>query len=329
MLDFRERDPLRTLPTPTRPFAGRESSHGLTPSQLRLTWMRTRRSVEVVRALAAGKVSRADGAALPYTWSDATGLQKEVVHDIWDRHARLGAWGSITDGRAVLRRLRGADASGYGAGHPGGGRRTTTSTSTYKKGDLCGMVASQVSLPPPGAVGLPLDALSPTAAPYLANFDKRMLEDPKEVDWERYHALKSYSDPGWKDKSTRLTLAMRMMQAGMVSYVTEIKHVVGLFCVAKDVSDDGKDVLKSRLIWDARKVNVLFRRPPWTPLGSPSVLSELDLSDDILDGRTLGSFQGDVPDWFYRLRWPEALAQYFTLDGGGARRALLLRSGPE
>ena len=167
---------------------------------------------------------------------------------------------------------------------------------------------------PPGAAGLPLVYLSVTAAPYLTGFESRMLEDPKEVDWERYDSIKSYSDPGWKDRHTRMSLAMRMMQAGMVQYVKEIKHTVGLFCVAKDVSDDGLKVTKSHLIWDARKVNLLFRRPPWTPLGSPSALSELELTEDILDGRVLGSFQGDVPEWFYRLRWTEGLAEYFALE---------------
>ena len=243
------------------------------------------------------------------SWNEATGLQKKVVQDIWDRHARLGAWGSISDGRAVLRRLRGSDSSGYGVGGSCGSRATSTTTPVFKKGDLCRMVADQVSLPPPGAAGLSLMDLSVTAAPYLASFESRMLEDPKEVDWERYEGIKSYSDQGWKDRHTRLTLAMRMMQAGMVQYVTEVKHTVGLFCVAKDVSEDGREVTKSRLIWDARKVNLLFRRPPWTPLGSPSALAELELTSDILNGKVLGSFQGDVPDWFYRLRWTEGLAE--------------------
>eukprot|EP00959_Pyramimonas_sp_CCMP1952_P334864 7012460-Pyramimonas_sp.AAC.1 len=58
-----------------------------------------------------------------------------------------------------------------------------------------------------------------------------------------------------------------MMRAGMVQYVKEVKHAVGLFCVAKDVSEDGRDVIKSRLIWDARKVNPLFSATTVDPAG--------------------------------------------------------------
>ena len=61
-------------------------------------------------------------------------------------------------------------------------------------------------------------------------------------------------------------------------------------------------------------MNMRFREPPWTPLGSPSSLARLDLSPDILGGRVFCSFQGDVPDWFYRLRWPSSLAEYFVLE---------------
>ena len=58
---------------------------------------------------------------------------------------------------------------------------------------------------PPGAAGLPLERPLTTAAPHLANFENRMPEDLKEAGWERYRALKSYSDPGWQTE-TRASL---------------------------------------------------------------------------------------------------------------------------
>ena len=75
-------------------------------------------------------------------------LQKSIVHDMWDRHATMAAWGSINDGTAVLRRRRGADAPGYGRASATSRKRVNSTC--IRKGDLCAMVASPVSVPPPG-----------------------------------------------------------------------------------------------------------------------------------------------------------------------------------
>lgn len=81
-------------------------------------------------------------------WEDATSPQKSIVHDMWDRHATMAAWGSINDGTAVLRRRRGADAPGYGRASATSRKRVNSTC--IRKGDLCAMVASPVSVPPPG-----------------------------------------------------------------------------------------------------------------------------------------------------------------------------------
>ena len=136
-----------------------------------------------------------------------------------------------------------------------------------------------------------------------------------EVDWEKYEATKSYSDPSLRNKAEKLDLLGRMYQAGMLTYVQSVREKVGLFTAAKDVEPDSGQVLKSRLIWDCRKVNVLFQDPPWVPLGSPSGLALLQLDETVLRGRRLFSFQGDVPDWFYRLHWGSELAEFFVVEG--------------
>ena len=130
--------------------------------------------------------------------------------------------------------------------------------------------ACQVSLPSPGTTPLRVQDLSACAGSYIDSYEKLMIKSSGEVDWERYEATKSYSDPALRSKSERLELLSRMYQAGMLDYVKEVKEKVGLFTVAKDVDPDSGAVLKSRLIWDCRKVNILFPDPPWIPLGSPA-----------------------------------------------------------
>eukprot|EP00959_Pyramimonas_sp_CCMP1952_P157887 3301603-Pyramimonas_sp.AAC.1 len=127
-MGFRERDPPRSLPTPTGPLAARGPSSVLSADQLRLTWLRTCRAVRALRSLAAGRVGAAEGAAVPTSRGrgGATGLQRKVVYDIWDRHARPGARGaSATRGASPL---AGADCSGYAAGGGRGMKQTTSST---------------------------------------------------------------------------------------------------------------------------------------------------------------------------------------------------------
>eukprot|EP00959_Pyramimonas_sp_CCMP1952_P170661 3566482-Pyramimonas_sp.AAC.1 len=108
-----------------------------------------------------------------------------------------------------------------------------------------------------------------------------MLRDDDEVDWVRYQQTKSYSDPGRRARSNRLALTLRMWEAGMLSFVDEVKEHAGVFTVVKSLEEGSMtDVKASRLAWDCRRLNLRFRRLPWTGLGSPSALSSLDLSPE-------------------------------------------------
>eukprot|EP00972_Heterocapsa_arctica_P066243 9772004-Heterocapsa_arctica.AAC.1 len=40
-------------------------------------------------------------------WKQCTGLQLEIISEIWRRHAVRAEWGSINDGKAVSDRLSG------------------------------------------------------------------------------------------------------------------------------------------------------------------------------------------------------------------------------
>ena len=60
-------------------------------------------------------------------------------------------------------------------------------------------------------------------------------------------------------------------------------------------------------------MNLKFKKAPGVPLGSPAGLGLLELSPSMLQGRTIGTFQGDVPDMFYRIAVPDELAPWFVL----------------
>ena len=324
-MDPRERDPLRTLPPLPFPLTTRRASGGLTSGSLRVTWRRTARTIAAIKSMATGCANgwlspaplKAEEEAKE-RWTSSSPLQRKIISDIWDRHAKRAGWGNINDGQAALSRLRETAGSGYFSTT----RRLTTSKAaspsevkTFKKGDLCPLHAEQVSLPSPGTVPLRVQDLSCCAGSYIDSCQTLMIRSAGEVDWEKYESTKSYSDPALRSKTEKLELLSRMYQAGMLTYVKEVKEKVGLFTVAKDIDPVSGQVLKSRLIWDCRKVNILFHDPPWVPLGSPAGLALLELDEMILRGRRLFSFQGDVPDWFYRLHWGSELAEFFVVEG--------------
>ena len=317
-MEVRERDPLRSLPQLPFPLDRRRSSAGLGPTALRVTWRRTTRTIAAVRSMAVGCMRGwqspgplGTNCAKSKDWEKASPLQKQIISDIWDRHAARAEWGTISDGRTALSRLSGATGSGYFSTTR---MKATSNTSIYKKGDLCPLVAEKVSLPNPGTRQLIVRDLSTCAGHYIEHFQRLMIKGSGEVDWERYDNTKSYTDPALRSKTERLKLVTRMCQAGMIEYVKEVREHVGLFTVAKDVDPTSGEVSKSRLIWDCRRVNLLFQDPPWVPLGSPAGLALLELDEAVLRGRRLFSFQGDVPDWFYRLRWGSELAEYFVVE---------------
>ena len=146
-----------------------------------------------------------------------------------------------------------------------------------KKGDLCKMVADEVSVPAAGTKGLKVADLSPAALPYLQDVEGLMLRAPDEADWVKYEATSSFTDAGWKKAPNRNKLGLKMWQAGMLVYTKEVKEKVGIFTVVKTMAEGSTTgVAKSRLAWDCRRLNLRFRRPPWTDLGSPSAMAAVD-----------------------------------------------------
>ena len=50
-------------------------------------------------------------------------------------------------------------------------------------------------------------------------------------------------------------------------------------------------------------------------MGSPATLANLELSEEVLAGRTVATAVGDAPDWYYRIAMPEQVRGAFTFEG--------------
>ena len=83
-----------------------------------------------------------------------------------------------------------------------------------------------------------------------------------------------------------------------------------------------------RLIFDLRRVNLLFRAPPYVALSGPSRLAGLDWRE-IPDDYEFQIATGDVPNWFYMLGIPAELSELFALRRVTTKelRAVLVQRG--
>ena len=59
--------------------------------------------------------------------------------------------------------------------------------------------------------------------------------------------------------------------------------------------------------------------PPFCNLANAANFAYIDLSSDVLRGGRLISWQGDIPNFFYKLRIPHGLSEFFCLEGVTAK----------
>ena len=123
-----------------------------------------------------------------------------------------------------------------------------------------------------------------------------------------------YQDPYFATREGKRGLAKRLWEANMVRFCRRRRGpTVRCFCVVKKLDSQGVPIL--RLIMDLRGTNDHFVDPPYTSLANGAGFGFVDLSSDILQGRRLTSFAGDIPDYFYRLEIIEGLSEFFCLAG--------------
>ena len=245
-------------------------------------------------------------------WTEATPLQRRLLLRIWSLQAARSSWGNLRDGEVALGHLCRSGPSGYGRAGAGEKKKHNN----LDRGDMCPLVPGQVALPKPGSCPIDIRSLVPKLRAYLDDPIHTMTLDDGEVDWEKYNSITPYGAPELNNKQVRLDLAVRMWQGGMLEFVEDPTEYIKVFSVVKKTEGEGdQQQVTSRLVWDLRRASLRFRSPPWVSMGSPALIGHLDLAADLLADRKLFTFQGDVPDFFYKLALPSSLWKYFCLEG--------------
>ena len=175
-----------------------------------------------------------------------------------------------------------------------------------RRGDVCPLEVDKVAMPSGDQEPRPLVVISPTAARHLSCVEA-LLRDPKEVKEEE--AQPRHSDTALADNKVMLALAAKLWRSKMLRPIRTVKSYAGIFSVVKSVKPGGEIV--QRLIFDMRRGNQFWKKPPWTALGGASAIAWSDFSACTGD---LWIAAGDVPDYYHRLEVPEACSEYFALE---------------
>ena len=278
--------------------------------------LRTNRSVAAVRAMWDGNLSGlSPGLREDWNsdWLQATPQQKEIVKRIFDTHRGAQPPPMAPRGADALRRILGSSSSWYGEQTSAGDHLG----SPLPKGALCPLKVDEISVP--SGVGSPIDPRlhSSTIAGYYEKAMELMVRSPTAVNHERLRGIVSYNDPNLAKGNTWLLVAEKMWRGNMLAFTDSRASDVALFTVVKKMvpSSDGTWTTSSRLVWDERRTNELFNRPPRLPLGSASSFSHWDLASQAVGEESAhASLTGDLPDWFYRVQLPEVLRPYFVFS---------------
>ena len=206
--------------------------------------------------------------------------------------------------------------------------REDTGYSAVSVGGLCAYRRGDVSLPgdQTDAPQLADDLLPPLERSQLESFSDCMLlgaEERGALCDDISSFANCYHDPGFNCPQTWACFVCELYRASVIRFTETPRVSLGVFFVSKKSG-------KLRMIFDARRSNLLFKSPPRTTLGSIEALSRLDLTP-AEPGGSADRFlvaQEDVRDIFYRAfleigisvqREPKGLYQ-----GSNSRPAVLL-----
>ena len=313
MAHARVRDPLLAAPLLPEPRGGGHSS-GRCRSRaagVRRATARANTTIRILKGLAVGDLRGTEtehdefGAAA--AWESAGAPAREVSERVALAHKIAEDTGLYSsDLESAVVRLTQASVMDYagpalavGAGDP-------------PKGEIVPLSAGIASLPPAGTTAAELTQISPKALSAFSGFASTMLVPSDTLDMEEIARTRVYEDASLKNASRKVEFAADLFEAGMLSFTHRRVCAVSVFFVVKQREPAG---LRLRPVWDCRRVNKFFVKPPAISLGGPQVLSRLELSPEIVQGRRLESCWGDVPDFFHRCATPPVVWPYFVLDG--------------
>ena len=183
------------------------------------------------------------------------------------------------------------------------------------KGDMIPSVVEEIALPAPGSKPVPISLLSPKARGWMEK-PMTMLATQEEVT-ENLQKVpdKPYVDENLNSPKKMLALGARMAKANMLRGVKVRRGGVGLFTVVKKVTvdTDGSVTNVQRLIFDQRRDNAYWKKPPWAGLASPSAMAMIDVSEEWNENMIFQVGSGDLPNYYYTLELPEWISEWFVL----------------
>ena len=110
-------------------------------------------------------------------------------------------------------------------------------------------------------------------------------------------SITPYQDPVLRSPQVAMELAARLWDTRMLATTAESLETVSLFTIVKkdEIDKTGARVRHTRLVWDERRANERFKRPPRLPLGSAASFSNWDLALEaaIGAGSSVHSFTAD------------------------------------
>ena len=147
-------------------------------------------------------------------------------------------------------------------------------------GEVVPMELNSLSMLSMGHRGVEVsDILRGSVGKFLKDPEGLILQDACDWSWlcDEAGKIRNYNDPKLHKKPFYLTFRRKMWDAGILSFSRGPRGRVGCFCVSKLV--DGVMVPRQRLILDCRQVNLAFRAPPVTELGSLSAVADLHIPE--------------------------------------------------
>ncbi len=178
---------------------------------------------------------------------------------------------------------------------------------------MVGIRLDQLSLPSGRVAGVDLgESLEDPLRTMVTDYESWMLKDAD--DWRSISdeavRFKCYDDPILAGRASYLDFLRHLHRCGILGLTEVVQGRVGVFAVSKKPKiENGVVKERQRLILDCRGVNMRFKDPPRSELGSLAALTELELPD----GQNLFVAGADIQDCFYAAKLPGDLQSFFCL----------------
>jgi hypothetical protein len=184
------------------------------------------------------------------------------------------------------------------------------------RGDTVDLEPDLINFPDPGTKPQMAGKISPDVGHYFARPSTMLRPETEELKKE-YEAQAAYSDPRLRQKPILRRLLCRMWVAGMLAFTAIHSGSACMFAVVKALErgpDGALICTEQRLIFDARKLNLLFHPPPKMQVTGSGQLSFINLSPQEMRGRRARWFGADVKCFYYHLAVCEELLRFFVID---------------